>query len=749
MGAATVVCAVDEETCTSSTSGRGRDSARRSGDSRLAGELEPLARALYTLLTDGYEGPLRYSIARGFPLRDAETKRLDRAYYSPGWAAAQERAADGSTTNRSASPWALLHHLRGRYDVAIEQPSWTSILVLDLDCHVASAGLHDEELVERALQARLACDDVLARVLAAYDSDGEGPGPVVLRSPRGGYHVYLFHDRAWPAARLRQWHEFHLGKHGLFVGSGRLEIYPSGVPLRAPCGQGMQLLAATGGKLEPVCAREVKRGRDRSWRRDVAGMTRAFLASAHASRRSLDSWLRLERPAWDPLWGPWGPRPLPEGDHEKKNESRSVGEVSAYQHIVETSGAGAWPPSGPSPAASSKSTLLLRGPAWRVKITRLLAHGIRELGTRHDAVLKVAWYHYVQRGLSGSAAVDEVAQWLRAHRHERSGREPFEAWVKQSLREVRHYVFQRLAKHLAKPKHSSGNQGLGTLAMLDEVLVDQAPSEVREEVRVIAQYLATYADPSGRVASWVPLGAARLEELCGQRRVVTEAGRQRASALAVAWLQEKGVLALHQDYSTGRHVRRYTVWYQFGTGRVPQPDPALDPHRPVLGRRMIQEGEIVVLGGDRFPEVRLLPAPYAVDTPHAWWRRMFVRRAFVPGELWGAEERRVIPFPFRDCVSIALRDKRPVERPRGEGAAEPLPSEPWAVQREPVASTATPSQDPEPTCSVSLVETSPAQPASARDPAAWEMLERRALAMPPDARDLWLARIAEWRARYS
>lgn len=167
-----------------------------------ASKLEPLARELYALLTDGCERPLRYSVAGGYPLRRAETRELVRTHYSRGWAAAQELFADGTTAPRAASPWTLLHHLQGRYTVAIEQPSWTSHVVLDLDAHVPAA-LHAEERTELGLKAQLDCDARLERVLAAYNIDGGQP--VVLRTPSGGYHVYLFHDRAWPAAWLRQW----------------------------------------------------------------------------------------------------------------------------------------------------------------------------------------------------------------------------------------------------------------------------------------------------------------------------------------------------------------------------------------------------------------------------------------------------------------------------------------------------------------------------------------------------------------
>jgi hypothetical protein len=281
--------------------------------------------------------------------------------------------------------------------------------------------------------------------------------------------------------------------------------------------------------------------------------------------------------------------------------------------------------------------------------------------------------------------------------------------------------------------------GLGELADADLRVVAQAPAEVREEVRVLLTYLGTYADPSGRVASWVPLGTERLEALCGQRRLATERGKQRAAVVALAWLQEKGVIALHQDYSTGRHVRRYTVWYQFRTGALPAPDPAVDRERPVLGRRQVTEGELVVLLGERFPEVRLLPGPNAADTPHAWWRRMFARRAFVPGELWGAHERRVIPAPFRDRPN-----RKPVE-PREEGRGtlaltetlSPVYGDPVAIGEVVTIAGTT-----------AVADAVPAAPITASDPAYWDELERRARALPAGAGRVLLERIAEWRARY-
>jgi hypothetical protein len=157
----------------------------------------------------------------------------------------------------------------------------------------------------------------------------------------------------------------------------------------------------------------------------------------------------------------------------------------------------------------------------------------------------------------------------------------------------------------------------------------------------------------------VNLSRMLVEELCGHRRVVGDDGRRRrAAVLAVEDLERLGVLALHSDYSTGRHGRRYTVWYRFGSGQLPEQTSEV----LVVGRRLVAEGELVAVvwePGDQ-PVGRLRHLRDGVtlsDATDSWWRRMYARRAFTPAEFFDAEERRVLPGPFRDRVAKSMRQE--------------------------------------------------------------------------------------------
>jgi hypothetical protein len=145
----------------------------------------------------------------------------------------------------------------------------------------------------------------------------------------------------------------------------------------------------------------------------------------------------------------------------------------------------------------------------------------------------------------------------------------------------------------------------------------------------------------------VTLSARLAEDLCGDSRLVDDAGqRRRRHVVAIEQLEAAGILALHTDYSTGRHGRRWTVWYQFGTG-VLSP---VEVEGRVLGRRLVEEGELVVIAaqGRGGPRVVVRARSHVPIASNVWWRRMYERRAFTPAEFFEADERHVLPGPYRD-----------------------------------------------------------------------------------------------------
>jgi hypothetical protein len=170
--------------------------------------------------------------------------------------------------------------------------------------------------------------------------------------------------------------------------------------------------------------------------------------------------------------------------------------------------------------------------------------------------------------------------------------------------------------------------------------------------------------------------------------------------VAIEELVRLGVLTLHQDYSTGHHARRYSVWYRFGSGALPA---SLDPPRKdlpdarLLAERRVSEGVLRVLApGDGTCQVELrsgpadprtpaesaarkrraTPKPHTDATGRAWWRRMYAARAFTVAEALTADPARAIPGPWtwrrvaparKPPSAIAQRSSRALLPPSGAG----------------------------------------------------------------------------------
>lgn len=682
--------------------------ARPSAEDDRAHKLVALAKQLFALLADGYSKPLRYSIRRGCAVYDSTTRAYLRGSYTSSWRSAQERLGNGQLRNRAANAYTILQHLHGRCDVAMQVPSWTRMLVLDLDRPAVrlpeDADGHERAAAEEAAdQTR---DDTLARVWAAFRFD-ETPErqPVVLLTPGGGYHLYFPLDRHWPVAWSRQVLEHHLHRHGLGVKPGVLEIYPSGVPLRAPCGRGMALLRPQSPGTAEALDLQLHHARwvygssggvqTAQLDRDLVPLLATFLADMETQRRALEQWLDplASAPLYDTVWGPWLRR--------EKDTFRPDGAAGFNQHIEDVYPPGPTAPegalhgaaklrsgvSGPSKSYSpprfgdlpvadvaprgaggsavprkGSDGFLLRGAAWWATLARLLSHGIPASDCRHDAVLKVAWHFRFVEGLEREAALSQVEVWLRAglgdgdsslsHRSQTLRTKGPRGFLKETLREVRHY----LDKHLREvPQHgvfSRGRirSGRCALSESDEAMLERhLAAELRPPARALLTFLAAHADDKGRVPGPVALSAKILETLCGQARYVDpEYGQRRLANVLVERFEELGILARHRNHSAGRHAREYTVWYTLGSGLLPGRE---EPLGVVVGRRKVEEGELVAYTtgspGARV-QVQLRAGDNVVDTPHAWWRKMYERRVFTPAEFFDAGERHVLPGPFRD-----------------------------------------------------------------------------------------------------
>ena len=139
------------------------------------------------------------------------------------------------------------------------------------------------------------------------------------------------------------------------------------------------------------------------------------------------------------------------------------------------------------------------------------------------------------------------------------------------------------------------------LSDAERVVLGEVLCGVREEAAAILRRLRASADRSGWVPGAILLSGAVLDGLCRERRVPIEVDgvvqRRRAVLVARDELVRLGVLALHQDYSTGRHGRLYTCWYRFGSGVLPARCPQTGAR--VLARRELAEGVIEIVAARR------------------------------------------------------------------------------------------------------------------------------------------------------
>jgi len=709
-----------------------------------AGRLEQLAQQLYRVLTDGAPR-LRFNIRNGCQFRDAATKKLLLGSWTDEWRAACDVFAGDRREYRQANWMVLLQHLQGKYDVAIQSPSWSSFIVLDIDRPELGEAAGDP-LEERLADVRR--DAVLGDVWRAYGFSRERQ-PVILRTPGDGYHLYLPHTRndernpqqhPWPLAWLRAHHEHLLDRARRGLKPGVLEMYPSGVPLRAPCGRGMALFvprnpdAPDDLQLEMRHADWVETTDPRSGARstvlrrsDIAGFVADFLQRIEAARRPVEEWTQPEpeerRPAWGARYGPFG---------DRTDGAPGMASTTPYQHIGEVprSGGGGGPRSGAlaggsvssgSPAEGQKSAStkvtglpsspplssseqevleerqvgrgkLLYGSAFRIRIVQLLSGGLASAGERHDAALKLAWYFHVACHLDADATMAAVRAWLTRFEHVSATRSKKQAtFVEDTVREVRHYLEVHLRLRGPSAQHGAAANAnarrpprCGRLQPADDVMLAKVPDGARAAARGVLSYLATYADDEGHLPGPVTLSARTLEQLVGQRRVRDPDGSlRRASVVALEELQKLGVLAVHADYSVGRHGRQYTCWYEFGSGVLPTADDELGL---VLATRAVEEGIVAVVGGvvDEPPRCRFVSFRTGlVEALSSWWQRMYERRAFTPAEFFDADQRAVLPGPFRDRRG---RARPPTAVASASPAITPSPAElgaPVGVDTEP------------------------------------------------------------------
>jgi hypothetical protein len=598
---------------------------------RAGSELLALARGLYERLTSGER--LTYNVQGGAWLTERAAgsacgaarpcEDLARCTHRPrravagSWVPAGEwrpamELVDGAEVPARLTSRTLLDHIRGRYWCAPEAPSWTSWVAFDLDAHTRKGASAAEQAA--ACEAR---DRTLAALWRACEW-GRERQPIVMLTPREGYHVYLPLTRdespnaehTWPSAWPTGWFRRLAEREGLDVRAGRLEIYPSGRRLRAPCGRGMILLDATRPDdsfdlgLVPWSGTAQVRS-DGAIVRRIEPTVRAFLGAWDARRRPLAEWLGGERPArWDRTWGFFAIRPAtsPASDAvaEKTSKALTGGEDARSQQIdavpvppgaavvgqggkerraagVEGSAAlrnsvcnsSSSPVSASSPVGEISGPLV-RGPAFIRKVTALLAEGVREPSARHDAVLTLTFY-FACSGLSDGEVMQRMRAWCRSHPHvgDAAARGAFE---RESMGACKRYLRSHGAGWKRGGLDGRRRVACAALAPADRrgVLMAVDPA-VQSEAGAILSFVAGLPrTAAGRPAVEFELAGGLLKVLCPDRRVDVDGRRRRAATVAIEELIRLGVLTLHTEAVRGSHGRIYTCHYRFGSGELPE-----------------------------------------------------------------------------------------------------------------------------------------------------------------------------------
>jgi hypothetical protein len=692
--------------------------------------------------------------------------------------------------DRLFNPWVLEQDLRGKYSVAPEAPGWVQWVALDIDAHAAPGS---PELVARRL-ARARADRVLAGVWRALRCSAERQ-PVILGSPGEGYHLYVPLTRGatssnpehtWPAACARTWFARHLAAAGLEIADGVLEVYPcGGRRLRAPCGRGMTLLQATRpddpDALGLVPWPGTMADQRINWRgsgelstrvRRVVPMVRTFLQQFEAQRRTPADWLGRPEAEWDATWGFLGWRDTEPGEipgeissagknstdlatgedyesQESDDERGPIGPTRLRRSWVGP-GWGREPGQGERSSSSIENEQLppdpdpdlppdpvvdrkVRGRTFGKKIRKLLAEGVTEACTRHDAVLSLGFYWGATCGLSDEIVLVRLEGWCRAYPHQgsRLSRRP-RAFTATCLREARHY----LRHHRPGWRFQGGGAaGLATLTPADHVVICAGDSAVALEVTAILQWLAGRADQDGRITEPVQMSAGLLQRLCGDRRVVRDGKRHRATTLALVALERIGVLTMASNYRVGQRGRLWSCWYRFGSGELPAavslpaakweaakpftktplvPTLALaEPRLPeapsmptirvlVLGERLLPAGLVRVLsdGARGLSRTLLVRAPGAdapTPTPSArppWHERLWDLGPFTPGRLWASDPATVVGIPDIEARRRMTRNERLTWGGGGTGLSRAVALAPVIPLRTPNGETTKPSLAP-------------------------------------------------------
>lgn len=549
----------------------------------------------------------------------------------------------------------VAQHIEGKGYIGVTPPSWVGWFAFDID-------LPKKDKQGAPLPYEDAClrrDMVLEGVWNAFDF-GTGREPIVLRTPGGGYHIYVpltakpGQRHNWDARVVRRRVIQRLRDAGMQIKDGHLEVWPCGKVLRLPMGAHMAMLKAQNPDdasclgLVPVHATETERSTTSvpGFRRSIRSGAQAFLEAFEASRLPLGEWLLEDEANWSEQFGPHGDDPPSQLD---KNQSLTSSVNSVSQQFEE--------------GENTSGDFLLRGGAFRERIERLLEKGLTESGTRHDAILKLTYYFGICLGLSESRSLAELQTWLESKFHVTNENNP-KNFVNQSLREARHYYRNHVARIGSMPGVQTVSLGLPLSEKDHDVFEGQfSTGAVEEAALIILRFVKSHSNSGGSVEKPVQITTSLMKRLCGEKRVSVgvvdgKKRRVRATQLAIEELTTMGIFTLYSNYKVRHYGRHFCCWYKFGSGQLPEFG---DTGELILASCSVSEGTLlVVASGTKLGRAKVTITPSeTVEQIPDWVQRMYGELNIAPLDLTADVSENL--GAFRDFQGAKRRKDTPAE----------------------------------------------------------------------------------------
>jgi hypothetical protein len=228
---------------------------------------------------------------------------------------------------------------------------------------------------------------------------------------------------------------------------------------------------------------------------------------------------------------------------------------------------------------------LVKGAVFWRKVERLLAEGVTQAGSRHDAVLTLCFAWGAAAGLDDRDTLARLVTWCGEHAHMGSRLAGSPQFTRECVREAAHYLAKRGPRWPFRGAGRGSAVSLGVLTANDRRVLELVDPRVRQEAGAVMAFLAGRADERGEVGDPVEWASGLAARLLGDRRVKEAGARRRAAVMAVEELARLGVISRYRGHAVGRCGRRWSVWYRFGSGELPARVTVLRSAWELAGRR--------------------------------------------------------------------------------------------------------------------------------------------------------------------